>query len=315
MDKIEVSVIMPAYNAESYINDAIQSVRNQTFENWELIVVNDGSTDKTATIVDGLMAQDSRIKLVNQENKKQAAARNAGIRAASGIWLAFLDADDLWVPEKLKKQLNAAESYPNAGVIFSDGYTFTGDVTNNLPYGAVSGFFKSSEIYKLEYKGNYIPVLSVLMKKADADKIGPQDEGPYLQGCEDWDYWIRLALDGVAFYGMEEKLFYYRKHASNMSNNGGLMSLANANVFIKNYRKELLSPEETGRLNGFVNRTICGFIKPGKINEALFLNNGMYEVTKGKLRRIGSFIMNKLGRRSYYLIRLVFKIDTLLNYR
>lgn len=307
---------MPAYNAEKYIDEAIDSVISQTFANWELIIVNDGSTDDTQKIVEAYVSSDTRIKLINQENKRLGAARNEGIKNANGEWVAFLDADDLWINTKLEKQLAAAAEQPDAGVIFTGGFTFyDDDLKTAKPYGAVTGYYSPAAAYKLEYTGNYIPVLSVMVKKTHVDNTGLQDESPAIYGCEDWDYWLRLAIQGVAFYGMEEKLFYYRKHASNMSNDSNLMSLANANVFIKNYREELLSSEETRRLNGFVNRTICGFIKPGKINEALFLNNGMYEATKGKLRKFGSFIMDKLGKRSYYLVRLVFKIDTLLNYR
>ena len=316
MNNPSVSIIMPAYNAEKYIDEAIDSVISQTFANWELIIVNDGSTDDTQKIVEAYVSSDTRIKLINQENKRLGAARNEGIKNAKGEWVAFLDADDLWVDVKLEKQLAAAAVYPDAGVIFTNGFTFyQDDLKTAKPYGAVAGYYSATAAYKLEYTGNYIPVLSVMVKRTHINNTGLQDESPAIYGCEDWDYWLRLAIQGVAFYGMEEKLFYYRKHASNMSNDSNLMSLANANVFIKNYREELLSPEETGRLNGFINRTICSFIKPGKINEALFLNNAMYKITKGKLRKFGSFIMDKLGRRSYYLIRLVFKMDTLLNYR
>jgi len=314
MNDTIVSVIMPVFNAGQFIAEAVDSVIKQTFNRWELIIVNDGSTDDTRSIAEKYVAADARIKLITQENKKLSAARNTGITAAKGEWIAFLDADDFWVPEKLEKQLAATEKHPAAGVIFSDGFVFyNNDVKTAQHYGTVVGYFAPADIYKLEYRGNYIPVLSVLVKKKELDTVGPQDEK--LRACEDWDYWLRLALQGVSFYGMEEKLFYYRKHASNMSNDNSLMSLANSAIFIKNFKRELLSTEDISRITGFVNRTICSFIKPGKINEALFLNNGMYNISGHGLRKFGSFIIDKLGRRSYYLIRLVFKIDTILNYR
>ena len=311
MNEPIVSVVMPAFNAGQFIAEAVDSVIKQTFNSWELIIVNDGSTDDTQAIVEKYAVADPRIKLVNQQNKKLSAARNAGIANAKGEWIAFLDADDSWVAEKLENQLATAEKQPAAGVIFSDGFIYyNNDLKPAQPYGAITGYFAPVDIYKLEYRGNYIPVLSVMVKKKYLDIVGWQDE--QLRACEDWDYWIRLALNGVEFYGMDEKLFFYRKHATNMSNNSVLMSLANAAVYIKNFRQDLLSTEDIVRVTGFINRTICSLVKPGKINEALFLNKGMYNISGRSLRKLSSFIIDKLGKRSYYFVRLIFKIDTML---
>src|SRR5919106_5413407 len=96
-----VSVIMPAYNAEKYIAGSIRSVIVQTYSDWELIVVDDGSTDSTATVVQEFVARDPRIKYIFQENGRLGKARNTGIRNSSGPLIAFLDSDDLWVPIKL----------------------------------------------------------------------------------------------------------------------------------------------------------------------------------------------------------------------
>src|SRR5688500_7031207 len=100
-----VSVVMPAYNAEATIASAMASVRAQTYAGWELIVVDDGSTDRTAEIAAGAAATDKRIRVIRQRNQGVAAARNAAIEAATGRYLAFLDADDLWLPSKLERQL------------------------------------------------------------------------------------------------------------------------------------------------------------------------------------------------------------------
>jgi teichuronic acid biosynthesis glycosyltransferase TuaG len=148
-----VSVIMPAFNAEKYIEESINSVIGQTFLNWELIIINDGSTDSTEHIAGKYAATDARVKLVTQENKRLGAARNTGILNSKGNWIAFLDADDLWMPDKLKKQLCVAKTEPKAGVIFTDGFTFyDNSIKTALPYGTVTGFFTASDIYKLEYR-------------------------------------------------------------------------------------------------------------------------------------------------------------------
>ena len=113
-----VSIIMPAYNTEKYIQASIDSVLNQTFTNWELIIINDGSTDSTVEIVKENQKRDHRIILINQVNKKQAAARNAGFKISKGEWIAILDSDDLWVNNKLEIQLESCEK---ADVIYSSG--------------------------------------------------------------------------------------------------------------------------------------------------------------------------------------------------
>src|SRR5256714_13067953 len=101
-----ISVIMPAFNAAPHIRQSIQSVLAQTFDNWDLIVVDDGSTDETATLAGSF--SDSRIRCVRRENGGQAAARNTGIVNTHGEFIAFLDADDLWLPAKLDRQLDVA---------------------------------------------------------------------------------------------------------------------------------------------------------------------------------------------------------------
>src|SRR5215467_11570142 len=100
-----VSIIMPAYNAEKYIADSIRSVLAQTYTDWELIVVVDGSTDNTASLVQQFVTRDSRIKYFFQENGRLGKARNTGIKNASGSLIAFLDSDDLWLETKLELQL------------------------------------------------------------------------------------------------------------------------------------------------------------------------------------------------------------------
>src|SRR6476659_7001862 len=116
-----VSVIMPAFNAGKYISDAIQSVIQQTYNNWELIVIDDGSTDTTAAIIKEFIASDDRIKYLYQENGGPGKARNKGLKEAKGIYVAFLDADDLWLPEKLREQLKTM-FYHKTDLVYSDAY-------------------------------------------------------------------------------------------------------------------------------------------------------------------------------------------------
>jgi glycosyltransferase involved in cell wall biosynthesis len=209
----QVSVIMPAYNAGRHIAASIRSVACQTFAGWELIVADDGSTDETAEIVRALAAADERIRYVRRENGGQAAARNTGIRHARGALLAFLDADDLWLPEKLERQLRALEE-TGADLIYCDGYVFSDDgpPEDADGFAVVPGFARGAEMFGLLYEYNRIATLSVLVRREAVERAGLFDEDRRIQNCEDYDLWLRMALAGASFYGMTEKLMRYRRH-------------------------------------------------------------------------------------------------------
>ncbi|MXV17457.1 glycosyltransferase family 2 protein [Hufsiella ginkgonis] len=243
-----VSIIMPAYNAARYLAQAIQSVLDQTFKNWELLVVNDGSTDETATIALAYASSDSRIKVLNQHNQGQGSARNAGISAATGEWVAFLDADDLWLPQKLEVQWSFLEKAKNVDVAFCAGWQFEGtNREKTVLYDIHAGYFEPEAMYKLEYTGNFVPILSVLLSREIIERTGLQDECAAMRGCEDWDYWIRLAARGARFYGMPERLFLYRRHDTNTSGDQSRMLMAQLSVFVKNYEPHRFSIAEKRR--------------------------------------------------------------------
>ena len=146
-----VSIITPSWNSEGYIKDTVQSVQNQTYKNWEMIIVDDCSTDRTVEIVENIAKTDSRVKILRQENNLGAgAARTRGMQSASGRFIAYLDADDIWKPEKLEKQVdfmirnNYGFSCTSYEVIDNDGKSmnkyvhmlpkvdYIGFLTNNL---------------------------------------------------------------------------------------------------------------------------------------------------------------------------------------
>ena len=207
-----VSIIIPAYNAQKYITDSIRSVLAQTYPNWELIVVDDGSTDQTATIVNEFVRQDSRIRYIFQENGRLGKARNTGLMNAGGSLIAFLDSDDLWISTKLEKQTRAmAEN--NADVVFSKAYVFRDENINDETEILTSsvGKFSGPEFFDALIRQPQIPVLTVLLKKSALDRVGLFEEGKAYHGCEDYDLWLRLARAGVIFYGMSDVLARYRR--------------------------------------------------------------------------------------------------------
>lgn len=237
-----VSIIMPAYNAANYIEESISSVRLQTHKNWELIIVDDGSTDDTAFKIKYFQIIDERIKYLYQKNKKQAAARNLGISKAKGEWIAFLDADDLWLSEKLELQLSVAAN-SIADLIFTQGYYLKGDGILE-PYDSLKGTFNGKNLYSLLYKHNHIAILSVLLRRRVAISVAIFDERPEMQGCEDWDYWLQLTKKEIFFEGIENRLFKYRVHSLSTSKNLLQMHKAGLHTLCNNFNKQLITEEK-----------------------------------------------------------------------
>ena len=203
-----VSVVMPMYNAARYVEEAIASVQAQDYEQWELLVVNDGSKDDGPEIVEKLAAADGRIKLINKENGGIASARNAGIKAAKGQYLAFLDSDDKWKEGKLSKQLALLEK--------KDGKFCFGATAFMLDDGTpLEKWWPVPEEvdYKKLMHANVIPCSSVLI-----DRTGLKSFLMPKQGHEDYATWLSLLRDnGIKAYGINEPLFVYRKSAAGAS--------------------------------------------------------------------------------------------------
>lgn len=182
-----VSVIVPVLNGASYIPKAIESVLAQSFEDFELIIVDDGSTDGTAAVVRAY--DDTRIRYFYQQNRGLSAARNSGIRIARGGWLAFLDCDDYWHPGKLSAQLDAARRVPDAGLIYcaATSTTMDGEVICEIP-----ALIEGAVLPEL-LRGNRVAgsASSAMVRREVFDRVGIFDEE--LRCSEDWDMWLRVA--------------------------------------------------------------------------------------------------------------------------
>jgi len=219
-----VSIMMPAFNAERYIADSIRSVSYQTFTDWELVVVDDGSTDRTAEIVRELAAEDARILYVRQQNGGQAAARNTGIHRSSGTVVAFIDADDLWLPQKLERQL-AVMKDTAVDLVYCDGYVFydVGAPERSDFFAIVPGRTDGATMFPLLFAYNRIATLSVVARRDALERVGLFDENRRLQNCEDYELWLRLALEGSTFFGMTDKLMRYRRHSASSTHSESKM--------------------------------------------------------------------------------------------
>jgi teichuronic acid biosynthesis glycosyltransferase TuaG len=294
----KVSIIMPAFNVEKYIARSIESVVMQTYPDWELIVIDDGSTDATASIVADLKGKENRIKYYYQENKKLPAARNTGIAHATGEWIAFLDADDLWEPNKLSVQFKYIKEVV-ADVYFSGGYSMDENDKTIAEYKTIYGSFTGIEIYKLLFFQNPIPVLSVIMKRSWVMKVGPQDETLI---CEDWDYWLRLGYSGAKFYGIDEKLFRYRINPQGISSKVLQMRIGECSALYKNLDYSLFTNEEIEkirqRFDTLIKYIIDSLFSSHNTQLVPYYLNLLAEIKGGSKYKYAELIFNLLGAKS-----------------
>jgi glycosyltransferase involved in cell wall biosynthesis len=221
-----VSVIIPAYNAEKFVAETIESVQAQTYTNWELIIVDDGSTDLSANIIKEYVNKDTRIQYWYQSNGRQGKARNYAISKAKGTHLAFIDADDLWHPKKLEKQIHVFEEYPQVDLVYTNGLSFMDTIQNVIHiHQEPEGLREISKQFQYHLSGISLPNLSVMVKKKCVDEIGGFMEDLRIQNAEDYQLWLRLADHQCVMYGLGEDLFYYRLHPNQVTNGDSMAML------------------------------------------------------------------------------------------
>ena len=226
-----VSVVVPAYNCDQFVAEAIESALSQTVPPHEVIVVDDGSTDGTAAV---LRRFGNRIRVISQANRGLAGARNAGVAVATGTWLAFLDADDTWLPTKLARQLEVGAD-PRIAMVYTDRFNI--GERGSLPriQSEIQQMFTGDVFIDLLLLGNHITASSVMIRRDVVLRLG--GFGGHCRGAEDWDLWIRVAEShqvGVCL----EPLVCYRIHQGMMSADPRRMQVARNEVI----RGALASP-------------------------------------------------------------------------
>ncbi len=187
-----VSVIIPTYNRARLIGRAIQSVLDQTYQNFEIIVVDDGSTDNTIKVIRYFQKIDKRIRYIRHDNNKGgSAARNTGIKAAQGDYIAFQDSDDEWFPEKLRKQMRLFAKAPvEVGVVYTGFWRIENGKKNYIPWPWIAK--KDGSVHEELLKGNFVTTQSIVTRKECLEKAGMFDER--LPRLQDWELVIRLSL-------------------------------------------------------------------------------------------------------------------------
>ncbi|MCU7550526.1 glycosyltransferase [Chitinophagaceae bacterium LB-8] len=210
---IKVSIIIPSYNSASTIAETIHSVQNQTFNGWEVIVVDDGSTDETRSIINNLVGKDSRISIITQSNQGVCSARNTGITRAQFDWLLFLDSDDWIADNYLERMTNVLNAHSEIDGVHC-GWTRV------TPAGELVREMYGSALHDL------FPVLAMhcpfaihacIIRKSLVETAGGFDTS--LKTCEDWDLWLKIARIGARFELVKEVMAFYRMRRHSLSSN------------------------------------------------------------------------------------------------
>lgn len=234
-----ISVITPMYNAEKYILETINSVISQSYKNWEMIIVDNCSTDRSREIVESI--DDDRIKLIKLDFNSGGPARprNKGLDNANGEYIAFLDADDIWLENKLEKQIKILRNN-DCDIVHSLGYTINeksqriGNYNNQIVYNKLKYILKDKTI---AYFSNFININTVLMKKDITIKF---KEDIYLIALEDLYFWIDHLILGKKVCLLKENLINYRiliNSASNRTSDKSFRKLFYLNALLLNENK------------------------------------------------------------------------------
>lgn len=260
-NNILISVIIPCYNHGQYIDDAISSVEQYKGNDYEIIIVNDGSTDEHTNMHLSEL-KDRGYNVIFQENQGLGKTRNNGIKIAKGEYILPLDADNRISPDYISKSIKIFELYPDVSIVYSDRQCF----------GNINSIYKAGEFSKERIvDGNYIDACAVY-RKSLWELVGGYDEGMPLQGWEDWDFWLMAIEKNANFYYIAEPLFDYRVVDNSMIHI--LNNSDTTNLFKYLYKKHsLLLVEE---LNNKVSK----------------LENQLNNIRASKAYRLGKVLLN-----------------------
>jgi len=234
-----VSVIVPTYNRGHLIGETIESVLNQTYPYWELIIVDDGSTDNTSQVVESFREERIRYHTLAHGHGMIDRLRNFGIAKSKGTFIALVDSDDVWFPNKLAVHVQLMKKYPQAMFSFSHAFEFT----NTSSFYVKTVFTKRNQteddvfvgnIFLQLLQGDYVAYPSLIFKRAAIDTIGWMDET--LKSCHGFEYFLRLAatFEGIA---INEKLMRIRKHSQSTSLNRPVASYEGTFEIMERYYK------------------------------------------------------------------------------
>jgi glycosyltransferase involved in cell wall biosynthesis len=227
-----VSVVMPCYNVARYVDAAIESLRNQTYKNIEVIAVNDGSTDDTMERLKRQAEADARVRVFHRANGGPSAARNLGIRHVTGAFVCFLDGDDVYLPNKIERQVRFLDQHPGVDLVYSDFFFGDADLA---PVDLTAPRVPYTDMVEAMAMRNWIGVHATLFRRTMMDAVGEFDES--FRMAEDWDYWIRCAKVG-AFGYLPGAMTIYRTHPGQAHHNIDRMFEAGKRVLRKHFKSD-----------------------------------------------------------------------------
>ncbi|MEI6752100.1 MAG: glycosyltransferase [Paludibacter sp.] len=305
-ENVKVSVIVPCYNQAQFLPETLDSVLAQTYQNWECIIVNDGSTDNTESIAIKYCNNDRRFKYVIKPNGGLSSARNAGITESKGDFLQFLDSDDILLPEKLAIQATQIEKHSNVDICISHYRLFSKD--KNLPFDtrlsllpydlSLSGF-----LYSWNVTFVYPPVCYFVKKSFLVENnIHFSTE---IKAWEDWHFLVQMSLCNANFHEVRESLALYRRHASNMTNNVPFMTqnMIKATFLIYELLPSDMKLEFKQSIDIFYVQSIKDFLNVDQLT--LKANSLEY--------KIGKAILNPIQKGNMFLNRVNRKISKIIN--
>jgi glycosyltransferase involved in cell wall biosynthesis len=209
----QVSIVTPAFNAAAHLGEMIESVLAQTYRDFELLIVDDGSTDRTAAIAASYCGRDRRIVLCSTSNRGPSGARNLALRQARGAYIAFLDSDDLWQPDYLAAQLRTLVRHPNVDVVTSNAINL-GGVFDGRTFWPASNQVREITLLEMIRREDAVHIMSVV-RRSVIDRAGYFDE--CRRGNEDYQFWLRAAVAGCRFVADFTPRAYYRRRPESLS--------------------------------------------------------------------------------------------------
>ncbi|MCB1191277.1 MAG: glycosyltransferase [Leptospiraceae bacterium] len=260
-----VSVIIPTYNRADFVLEAIESVLSQTFINFELIVVDDGSTDTTIEQIQSKFS--SRLNLISQSNRGVSAARNTGIQNSKGDWIAFLDSDDYWLPKKLEVQVEYLQKNPSVLMCQTEEIWIRDRkrVNPKKKHQKYSGY-----IFEQCLPLCIVSPSSVIIKRELLDRVGGFDTD--LPACEDYDLWLRIAKDYPIYFLNEPLIVKRGGHGNQLSQKYWGMDRFRVQALIKLLESNTLDQHQKeitlSELEKKCNILIQGFLKRGNRTDA-----------------------------------------------
>lgn len=256
-----ISIITPTYNRELFLSQMIESVLAQTHREWELIIVDDGSTDNSKELVQQYIDKDPRINYLQQENQGQSIARNKGLAVANGEFICFLDSDNYWPQDKLEKSVQAFKDYPDADIVYGDCVTIDEQGTelhrNNMKR-------HSGRIAHLLLKDNFVSMNTAMTKKTCFNEMGGMSGTRRV--ADDYDLWLKFSAR-FKFQYIPEYMVFYRVMKNQISTNKKLRFETNEKIivdFIAKYPDAITEKQKKEGLAAFYSRKARHYAKENK---------------------------------------------------